>query len=308
MELNVKDISGKWLSVENESARLFLLQGGYVTEGTAVYQQDNGNIYVYNGEGWYVLPNEKDKVDTAYSKVLNHDSFLSSMLRITDRLDQVEKSLGGVEIMTETITPSSGTIKTDILPDHVASKFCRKLKLAYSGELASGTSAESVKINNKAVTFTDDIELESGQHSVRFEVFETTKTSNALIIKKTFDAGTENEVSVETELSDSFVLTIEVTTATDANTSVLDYELNQMAYADVDLDYPYPVLELRDGSVVYRTNLSGVAASEAADRLGFLFDIYACYNLGNTVTYINSPLITKTKNNDAGYKGCEYCE
>lgn len=54
MRINVKDISGKWLTVENEAARLSLPQE-YIIAGTAVYQQSDGKAYVYNGTGWVEL-------------------------------------------------------------------------------------------------------------------------------------------------------------------------------------------------------------------------------------------------------------
>jgi hypothetical protein len=61
MRINVKDISGKWLTVENEAARLNLpiydpLTGkGYVIAGTAVYQQSDDKVYTYDGTQWNVL-------------------------------------------------------------------------------------------------------------------------------------------------------------------------------------------------------------------------------------------------------------
>lgn len=61
MRINVKDISGKWLTVENEAARLNLpiydpLTGkGYVIAGTAVYQQSDNKVYTYDGTQWKVL-------------------------------------------------------------------------------------------------------------------------------------------------------------------------------------------------------------------------------------------------------------
>lgn len=54
MRLNVKDISGKWLTVENETARLSL-PSEYVIAGTAVYQQSDNKTYVYDGTQWVVL-------------------------------------------------------------------------------------------------------------------------------------------------------------------------------------------------------------------------------------------------------------
>jgi len=61
MKINVKDIGGKWLTVENETARLNLpiydpLTGkGYVIAGTAVYQQSDDKVYTYDGTQWNVL-------------------------------------------------------------------------------------------------------------------------------------------------------------------------------------------------------------------------------------------------------------
>lgn len=276
---------------------------------------DDGKPYLYNKSnipsettGKFVLmPDDAEKVNETYSKMLNHDSFLVSLLRMQDRISQLEKAQAVSEKFVNTLEVISGVIKTDILPNHEQSKFCRKLELTYSGEIASGTSAEVVKINNKVVSFDNDITIGVGSHTIEFDVYETVETSHILLIKKTFDAGTENELSVVTELSDSFILTIEVATATNAGSSAMEYQLKGMAYADIDLDYPYPVLELRDGSVVYRTDLSGISTSVTTDRLGFLFDIYACYNLGNTITYMIAPLVAKTKAYDSGYKGCEYC-
>lgn len=54
MRLNVKDISGKWLTVENETARLSL-PSEYIIAGTAVYQQSDNKTYVYDGTQWVVL-------------------------------------------------------------------------------------------------------------------------------------------------------------------------------------------------------------------------------------------------------------
>ena len=54
MRLNVKDISGKWLTVENEIARLSL-PSEYIIAGTAVYQQSDNKTYVYDGTQWVVL-------------------------------------------------------------------------------------------------------------------------------------------------------------------------------------------------------------------------------------------------------------
>lgn len=54
MNINVKDISGKWLAVENEAARLSL-PSEYVVSGTAVYQKSDGKAYVYNGTAWVLL-------------------------------------------------------------------------------------------------------------------------------------------------------------------------------------------------------------------------------------------------------------
>lgn len=54
MKLNVKDISGKWISVENEAARLSLPQE-YIIAGTAVYQQSDNKVYTYDGTQWNVF-------------------------------------------------------------------------------------------------------------------------------------------------------------------------------------------------------------------------------------------------------------
>lgn len=274
---------------------------------------DDGRPYIYNKSntpsatlGKFVPADEK--AVEAYSMALNHDSFLTGMFRLQDRISQLEKAEAKSEFVNS-IDIAEGSIKTNILPDHPASKFCRKLAMTYSGTL-SGTSAEPLKINNKAVAFDNDITAAAGEHTFKFEVYESETASKVLIAKKTIDYGTVNETSVSAELSDSFVLTIEVTTATDAETAALSYNLERMDYADVILDYPYPVLELRDGSVVYRENLSGTTGmytTGMANHLGGMFDIFACYQLGNTATYLQYCFVVNHNNQYySPYEGCEY--
>ena len=290
--------------------------------GMEVYCAEDGKKYrlinmdVTQLSSWEELPSTEqmeeatEKANEANSLAINHDSFLSYMLQLSDRVDQLEKALSQNDVFIRTCSVSSGTIKENILPNHVQSKFCRNLILEYSGTFAD-TSSESIKINNKTVTFENDISISAGEHTVKFEVYTKSYEYDTHIhLKKIFDEGTENEASVEIQLTDTFVLTIEVATGSDTASASLNYQLVQMKYSDVSLDYPYPVLELRDGTVVYRENLTGTSA-QIPNNLGSLFDIYACYNLGNTATSLSYCFAVKL---DIGggkkysdYKGCEYC-
>lgn len=280
--------------------------------GMEVYCAQDGKTYqLVNDDptiesSWKILPGSEviEQVDTAYQLAINHDSFLSYVLQLGDRVSQLEKAMSENDVFIRTCTITNETIKENILPNHLKSKFCRKLTLEYNGTW-SGDSYESVKINNKSITFENDITLTSGTHIVKFEVYETTQANRVLLIKKIFNEGTQDEQSIETQLEDTFVLTIEVATGSDSAIASLNYQLVKMEYADVDLDYPYPVLELRDGTVVYRPSTSGVD-TDVPNNFGFIMDVYACYNLGNRTTGAQKPFITYTSNYQSQYKGCEY--
>ena len=304
--------------VKNKTELLDSTSFPYPWVGMEVYVQSEDKKYKLKdtdttvASNWEEVPGPEvtAMAVNANSLAINHDSFISYMLQLSDRVDQIEKVLSQNDVFVRTCTVADDTIKEDVLPNHKESKFCRKLVLEYNGTW-SGDSYETVKINNKTVTFEEDIAVTSGEHTAKFEVYSNAyEFDTHLYLKKVFDEGTENEASVTAQLDDTFVLTIEVATGSNTSTASLNYQLVKMNYSDVDLDYPYPVLELRDGTVVYRENLTGTSA-QIPNNLGTLFDIYACYNLGNTATSLSCCFAVKL---DTGggkkyspYEGCEYC-
>ena len=127
----------------------------------------------------------------------------------------------------------------------------------------------------------------------------TIDTVSQEIIINIYDGSTLKE---SVKIEDSFILTFEITSlASTLTADSLTINLHKMKYQDVDLDYPYPVLECRDGTVVYRTTGPNQTAE---NNLGYNFDILACYTFGNKTKICDHVLNQGAK---VGIqKGCEY--
>ncbi|MBO7617285.1 MAG: hypothetical protein J6T22_09225 [Bacteroidales bacterium] len=121
MELNVNEIGGKYLTVENEAARLSLpvynpLTGkGYVKVGTKVFQQSDEKTYKYTAGGWQL--DETDLSDY-YTKAQSDVRFIKSGQRDYDLPEGYEQIRGivshGAEYIDTGYLPNPSTFGFDI--------------------------------------------------------------------------------------------------------------------------------------------------------------------------------------------------
>ena len=247
------------------------------------------------------------------SRLDNIGSFINNINELQRRVVELENFSSDSVPLEKTVSCNfeSNMMKVNILPIHETYQFCREFSFRYSANFAETETTETVKINNKVLNFT----LPIGEGSLASDikiidiVGKINKNSKAIEISIFKD----NTFVEKVELEDSFVLTLEIdSNGENPSCSKVDASLFKMKYKDVDLDYPYPVFELRDGSVVYCDAAPGKA-------MGATYDLLACYNLGNltTVLYgsgnycdsiLNTSLDTTTKNTyvPSGHKGCEY--
>lgn len=289
----------------------------YVTEEDKEYQlKDTPPTSLSN---WEEVPSAQtmaevvSTVNSVKSMITAHDSIANYTLRLADRIDQLER-LSSDAIPLHRSYPSlvfsEGVVKQDILPIHEVSQFCREFTLRYSADFTGTQAPETIKINNKVVPFVVDIGTNSPNADVKVIDVKATYDTNSNIISISVY---KDDVLVETQaIEDTFVLTVEV--GSEGATPVfvsLDATYMKMKYADVALDYPYPVLELRNGTVVYREDNTGVYASGAsagmANTLGGMFDLKACYQIGNTNTKMGYTFVVHHNlQYDSPYAGVEY--
>lgn len=270
---------------------------------------------------WEAIPNATelgetiDAVNDIKSMIVAHDSIINYTLQLANRINQLEK-LSSDSIPTDleyqNLTFASNVLKQDILPIHEVAKFCREFDLRYSADFTGTELPEAIKINNKALNFTQPVGSNSPDPDVKVIDVKATydNSSNMISIAVFADSVLVESIPLE-PTEDSFILTVEVETngATPTFVSMHAYMM-KMQYKDVALNYPYPVLELRDGTVIYRENLTGVAGAVAAgmpNTLGGMFDLKACYQIGNTATTMNNTFVVHhNMQYDSPYQGVEY--
>ena len=295
----------------------------YPWVGMEVYCAEDGKKYRLINENFTNMDSWKnidvaDEENVEYqfsefnSRLDNLNAFMNNINDLQRRVSELENFSSDSKILrTVSCDFDNNVMKVDILPIHEVYQFCREFSFRYTSDFIGTERSEIIKINNKPLNFSKPIGEGSTSQDIRIIdiVGKINKNSKAIEISIFKD-----DVFVEkTEISDSFILTIEVESiGENPLCSSVDAILYKMKYIDIDLDYPYPVFECRDGTVLYLN-------SAPTKAMGATYDLLACYNLGNLTTnlygggnycdsILNTSLDITTKNQyvPSGHKGCEY--
>jgi len=236
----------------------------------------------------WVQKNVQPGDNNVNSKVTNLQGFMENLFDMERRISELERAnnIPIKMIATSEVVFNEGNYVKNFLPFHERSQFVRTFTFEYKGEV-SNEFTDVIKINNKTIEF-ENIGSGSGETIVKFEA-EIDYASNSIILNRYIN----NSFLDFVKISDSFILTFEInSTLSNLTCTKFEFSYYTMDYLDVDLDYPFPVVETEEGEVHYEST-KPTGAIETS--LGHKYNLLACYTLGNTSTNIDNAFNQKNK-------------